>query len=62
MSETTDTKQELQDALIKAAKELAAYTSYAEIVGGVTINRVAIRENCNKVNDLYFKLKNHQGE
>lgn len=41
----------------EAAKELAEYASYAEIVGGVSHNRSAIRKWCDKVFEL-LKVSN----
>lgn len=35
--------------LVNAARELAAFASYAEIVGGVSVNRAQIREWCDAV-------------
>lgn len=36
-------------AMLDAALELAEYASYAEIVGGISVNRPQIREWCDKV-------------
>lgn len=35
--------------ILQAAKELAEYVSYAEIVGGLTVNRPQVREWCDNV-------------
>lgn len=37
------------DELAEAAKELAEYASYAEIVGGVSVNKPQIRRECDRV-------------
>lgn len=37
------------DRLRDAASELAGYASYAEIVGGVTVNRKQVRRYCDEV-------------
>lgn len=38
--------------LIEAAKELRDYASYAEMVGGVSVNRDEIRELCDTILEL----------
>lgn len=38
--------------LLTAARELAQFASYAEIVGGVSVNRNHVREWCDKVFDI----------
>jgi hypothetical protein len=48
-------KSELSDLLVRmkdAAINLAEFASYAEIVGGVSVNRNAIRKWCDDVFDL----------
>ncbi len=40
---------DMANALLKAARELAQFASYAEIVGGVNVNRPQIREWSDKV-------------
>lgn len=40
---------EKANELLKAAKELAEYASYAEIVGGISVNRSQIRRECDAV-------------
>ena len=37
------------NALLAAATELAQYASYAEIVGGVSVNRAPIRRYCDEI-------------
>lgn len=39
-------------------KELTQLTSYAEIVGGVQVNRAAIREQCDLAFDLIRDFEN----
>ncbi|HFE8664599.1 TPA: hypothetical protein ACGAPI_000062 [Acinetobacter baumannii] len=51
--------EELQkrvDEITNIATELAEYASYAEIVGGVTVNRSAVRSFCDKVFDFNRKV------
>ncbi|MCW1497042.1 hypothetical protein [Acinetobacter baumannii] len=51
--------EELQkrvDEITNIATELAEYASYAEIVGGVTVNRSAVRNFCDKVFDFNRKV------
>ena len=38
--------------IISVLEELAQFSSYAEIVGGISVNRAAIREQC----DIAFTL------
>lgn len=40
------------EIIVDIATELAEYTSYAEIVGGVQVNQVSIRKYCDKVFDF----------
>ena len=42
----------LNEQMREAARELAEYTSYAEIVGGVTRNRELIRTWCDRVFEI----------
>ncbi len=51
--------EELQkrvDEITSIATELAEYASYAEIVGGVTVNRAAVRSFCDKVFEFNRKV------
>lgn len=41
--------EELEAGLYEAAKDLAEYASYAEIVGGISVNRPQIRKSCDAV-------------
>ncbi|WON79129.1 hypothetical protein OK024_09075 [Acinetobacter sp. UGAL515B_02] len=50
------------DELRSIATELAEYASYAEIVGGVTVNRAAIRGFCDKVYDFNRKFDDRDPE
>lgn len=50
-----DELQARLDELTSIATELAEYASYAEIVGGVTVNRAAVRSFCDKVFDFNRK-------
>lgn len=50
-----DELQARVDELTSIATELAEYASYAEIVGGVTVNRAAVRSFCDKVFDFNRK-------
>lgn len=45
-----------QEEIIKAGIELAEYASYAEIVGGISVNREAIRKGCDKIFELYRSM------
>lgn len=45
----TDTNEGLLENLLNAARELAGYASYAEIVGGVSVNRPQVRQWCDAV-------------
>lgn len=40
------------EKLFQSAKELMEYTSYAEIVGGVSVNRLNIRKYCDEIADI----------
>lgn len=42
--------------LLKAARELAGYASYAEIVGGLSVNKPQVREWCDKVFEVIRSL------
>ncbi|WP_395175554.1 hypothetical protein [Roseibium alexandrii] len=53
--ESTDKIDELADA----ARELAEYASYAEIVGGVSVNKPQIRRECDRV---FAALKHLESE
>lgn len=48
--------QKRVDEITNIATELAEYASYAEIVGGVTVNRSAVRSFCDKVFDFNRKV------
>ena len=50
------------NTVVNIATELAEYTSYAEIAGGIKINREPIREYCNKVFDFNSKLGDEDWE
>ena len=52
MSEKLILLTELQEA----ASELAQYASYAEIVGGINVNKKQIRNWCDKVFALNHKI------
>lgn len=49
---------ELLQKMHAAAIELAQYTSYAEIVGGISQNRKQIREWCDKVFAIHNEIEN----
>ena len=51
-----DELQKRVDEITNIATELAEYASYAEIVGGVTVNRSAVRSFCDKIFDLNRKV------
>jgi hypothetical protein len=57
-----DLKEVLKTAneLLFAAKELRDYASYAEMVGGVSVNRPQIREWCDKILEIYKKLPENE--
>jgi hypothetical protein len=40
----------------KAGMELAEYASYAEIVGGIAVNRAQIRKWCDEIYALHKQL------
>lgn len=48
--------------LFEAAKELFEYTSYAEIVGGISFNREAIRQSCDALLPIFEEHENAQWE
>jgi hypothetical protein len=53
-------KKEMRLALEEmhdAAKELAQYASYAEIVGGISANRKQVRKWCDKVFEINRKIE-----
>lgn len=51
-----DELQKRVDEITNIATELAEYASYAEIVGGVTVNRSAVRSFCDKIFDFNRKV------
>lgn len=51
-----DELQKRVDEITNITTELAEYASYAEIVGGVTVNRSAVRSFCDKVFDFNRKV------
>jgi len=53
-----DTLQNELEDIVNIATELAEYTSYAEIVDCVQVNRVAIRKYC----DMVFDFNNKRDE
>jgi predicted RNase H-like nuclease (RuvC/YqgF family) len=55
-------KATLEALALESAFELAEYASYAEIVGGVTHNRTAIRAGCDALFDLRDKLRRIEQE
>lgn len=57
-----DLKEVLKTAneLLFAAKELRDYASYAEMVGGVSVNRPQIREWCDKILEICKKLPENE--
>ena len=55
-----DTIQNNFEIIVDIATELAEYTSYAEIVGSIKVNRSVIREYCDKVFDFNRKLDDEE--
>lgn len=55
-AQKSDDLQKRVDEIVSIATELAEYASYAEIVGGVTVNRAAVRSFCDKVFDFNRKV------
>ena len=47
---------ELANELLQESLELAQYASYAEIVGGISVNKNQVRRHCDNIFELRHKL------
>lgn len=50
-------ESEIIEKLLHEGYELAQYASYAEIVGGISVNRPPIRMHCDAIYELQRELK-----